>query len=605
MRDYWALWLGHCWGMVMSLCRLPSRDLIPSVAITLRRVAPSAFFQDKQERWLAAARSSQCVGSHGLLMGFICLGALVVSTGFAQASVGSYGIGKKKDFLQSSSSAPVSQAIIGDPNGPYHFSADLSGANLNQIAPAPRLTLPGGSQFTLTGDSDSMGVANSYANKSSLDAAFPNGSYTFTAGTASLPISLGASDAYPTDTPQITNGTWDGQGRLVVGASSGVTLNFNDFSQYSSGVGGTVTFTITAVSGTTLGSDLVSVAAIALSGYPSDPVPTAYTIPSGFLQADRTYYAELSYARIVNLNINFLPIVGTATFMHTTGFMISTALPAVAPVFTTQPASQSVTVGTSVVLSATASGNPPPTYQWRKDGVNINGASLASFTLNNVQLADAGSYTVVANNSAGMATSEIALLTVNPVPVAPAITLQPTSQTVTAGGAVSFTVTATGSPAPTYQWRKDAVDIGGATGATYTIASTLGSDAGVYTVFVSNSAGNATSTGATLTVNPPPVAPSITAQPTNLSVLVGAPASFAVSASGTAPFSFQWRKNSVNLQGATGSTYTIASTVSGDAGIYSVVVTNVASSVTSIEASLTVDLSTVAPTNAVISFTIE
>jgi hypothetical protein len=91
--------------------------------------------------------------------------------------VDSYGIGKKRDFLQISAATPTSQAIIGDPNGPYHFSADLSGTNLNQISPVPRITLPSTSQFTLSGSSVSMGIASNYTNKSALDAAFPNGAY--------------------------------------------------------------------------------------------------------------------------------------------------------------------------------------------------------------------------------------------------------------------------------------------------------------------------------------------------------------------------------------------------------------------------------------------
>lgn len=84
--------------------------------------------------------------------------------------------------------------------------------------------------------------------------------------------------------------------------------------------------------------------------------------------------------------------------------------------------------------------------------------------------------------------------------IAPVITTQPVSQTVNAGGAVVFNAVASGSPTPTYQWRKDGVDINGATSASYAIASATPGDEGAYTVAVSNSLGTVTSQIAALTV---------------------------------------------------------------------------------------------------------
>ncbi len=98
-----------------------------------------------------------------------------------------------------------------------------------------------------------------------------------------------------------------------------------------------------------------------------------------------------------------------------------------------------------------------------------------------------------------------------PAVVAPAITTQPQGRSVTAGGAVSFTVAASGTT-PTYQWRKNGTAIPGATGATFSIGAATTGDAGTYTVVVSNSSGSVTSAAATLTVTvapptPPPPAP--------------------------------------------------------------------------------------------------
>lgn len=85
---------------------------------------------------------------------------------------------------------------------------------------------------------------------------------------------------------------------------------------------------------------------------------------------------------------------------------------ATAPAFTLQPAGQSVVAGSSITLTATATGSPTPTYQWRRNGTAIVGATASSLVLTNVQSADAGDYTVVATNSAGSATSTPATLTV-------------------------------------------------------------------------------------------------------------------------------------------------------------------------------------------------
>ena len=95
----------------------------------------------------------------------------------------------------------------------------------------------------------------------------------------------------------------------------------------------------------------------------------------------------------------------------------------------------------------------------------------------------------------------------NPAPVAlsaPVVTGHPQSQAVTAGDDATFSVTATGNPAPTFQWRRDGVNIIGATTATYTLNNASTNDSGaVFSVLVSNSEGSVSSTGATLTVNPP------------------------------------------------------------------------------------------------------
>ena len=113
---------------------------------------------------------------------------------------------------------------------------------------------------------------------------------------------------------------------------------------------------------------------------------------------------------------------------------------------------------------------------------------------------------------------------------------------IAAGQTATFSVTATGTAPLSYQWKKNGATISGATASTYTTPRTTGSDNGAqFTVVVSNTAGKTTSNIATLTVKRP-VAPSITVQPTSQTVTAGQTATFSVTASGTAPLSYQWRR---------------------------------------------------------------
>jgi len=121
---------------------------------------------------------------------------------------------------------------------------------------------------------------------------------------------------------------------------------------------------------------------------------------------------------------------------------------------------------------------------------------------------------VVVSNTAGSVTSGAATLTVNAAPVAPSISTQPASQSVTAGQTASFSVAATGTAPLTYQWQKNSVAISGATSSSYTTPATASSDNGAqFTVAISNTAGSVTSNAATLTVN----ATQISVVPTSVS----------------------------------------------------------------------------------------
>src|SRR5260221_7833835 len=96
---------------------------------------------------------------------------------------------------------------------------------------------------------------------------------------------------------------------------------------------------------------------------------------------------------------------------------------AVVPTITAQPASQTVTAGQTATFTVVASGTAPLSYQWQKNGVNISGATVASYTTAVTTTGDSGStFDVVVSNTDGRMTSSAATLTVNAAAVAPTTT---------------------------------------------------------------------------------------------------------------------------------------------------------------------------------------
>ena len=195
------------------------------------------------------------------------------------------------------------------------------------------------------------------------------------------------------------------------------------------------------------------------------------------------------------------------------------------------------------------------TYQWRKGGVNISGATSSTFIINGVVAGDAGNYDVIVSGTCPPSvTSGAATLTITQPPT---ISTQPVSQTVFVGTNVTFTVVASGSGL-TYQWRKNGVNIPGATGTSFTITGVAVADAGNYDVIVTGTCPPAvTSNIAVLTVN----SVTITTQPISQSVCTGSNVTFSVVANGV-NLTYQWQVSTgggpfTNITGATGSALTL------------------------------------------------
>ena len=191
-------------------------------------------------------------------------------------------------------------------------------------------------------------------------------------------------------------------------------------------------------------------------------LPDGYYIASSqglFIKSPTLSTTDAStWTRVTQLafgeNLNAIAVSGGKVVIAAEGgTLMESALPAAgaAPAITLPPAAQTAFTGSNLLLSVGATGTGPLTYQWKKDGNDIAGATAAVLVLANAQPGATGSYTVVVSGSGGSpATSAGAAVTVNAV-VAPVITSLPiAAQVITSGANLSVTATGTGPLA--YQW---------------------------------------------------------------------------------------------------------------------------------------------------------
>ncbi|MCL4179497.1 MAG: immunoglobulin domain-containing protein [Verrucomicrobia bacterium] len=262
-----------------------------------------------------------------------------------------------------------------------------------------------------------------------------------------------------------------------------------------------------------------------------------------------------------------------------------------APSITQHPVAQTKNAGQTAIFTVAATGTEPLSYQWQKGGADlingsrISGARSQTLTITGLVEADAGEYRVVVSNAAGSVTSNPAGLTVIPAPRPPVITTQPDDNTVIQGESVTFTVSATGDAPLSYQWFFDDEIIPDETANSLTLTDVRESNAGRYSVLVSNAADTVLSRQAVLSVLIPP---NISAEPEDVTVSAGESLTLRVIASGTSPLAYQWFADSEPMEGETSSTLHLSNVRASDAGRYSVVVSNTAGEVTSRSALVTV-----------------
>lgn len=245
-----------------------------------------------------------------------------------------------------------------------------------------------------------------------------------------------------------------------------------------------------------------------------------------------------------------------------------------------QPQPQTVCYGDSAVFSITATGVGTLAYQWRRECVEIPGATGDQLIIDNISESDFGAYSCVVSDDCGVLTSEPGQLAPTPI----TITQQPVSLATCVGLPASFQVIASGQNL-TYQWRKECQPLVGEIDSVLAFEPVSSEDVGTYECVVSNGCSSLTTVTVYLTT---PFALAITSQPQDLTVCSGQNASFSLSATGTGTLNYQWYKNSVLIPGANQGTLSLNGVSNQDAASYRCDVSNLCGILTTRAAVLTV-----------------
>lgn len=220
------------------------------------------------------------------------------------------------------------------------------------------------------------------------------------------------------------------------------------------------------------------------------------------------------------------------------------------PAIVTQPANVQGIASQTALLSVGATGNELR-YQWYKNGATISGGNNSVLAINNLELDDAGVYTVVVYNSVGAVVSSGANVTIlfaayfTQQPTDVDVRVRPDPQAAPVTNA-TFTVNAASlNPPLTYQWRRNGVNIPGATSSSYTVVGATTNDFATFTCAVTDQAGTVISAPATLY---PWVRPGIVQSPLPQTVAPGALVGLSCVVTGfPPPFLYEWRLGSLAL----------------------------------------------------------
>jgi len=272
---------------------------------------------------------------------------------------------------------------------------------------------------------------------------------------------------------------------------------------------------------------------------------------------------------------------GSATATAVDNLTISSliwASASVAPSIQQQPASLITEDGGAATFSVQASGNPPPSFQWRRNGSALAGGTNSSLVIDPASPADAGSYDVVVSNAAGSVTSTTATLSIR----------ADSPSFVPAGGLFTNSVLVTilaPTAGTTVRYTSDGSVPSSTQGTVYTAPFALTADASLKAVAIGPGLTDSTVAVANFTVVS---APAVVTQPLAQTVLESGSASFSVSATGSPTPSYQWRLDGVDIPGATSGLLLVSPATAASAGVYDVVISNSVGAIVSQPALLSV-----------------
>ena len=318
-------------------------------------------------------------------------------------------VGKDIQYVQTDASTVLvdPQPVSPTYGGAYGFTAHVEGLHMDLLS-APTLTPPAGTPNTsgdpfynnlyYDGDSASWrygpnatdwGITTQAAN----DAKFPNGTYTFSVGGISVPLSL-LGNSYP-NTPQLTltGGAWV-NGKYAMDAANALTVTTNVFGQYNSNVDGHIGLWVNGDGAETFAS--------------ASPAANSATrtLPAASLPNNQVTQIDAEFDTVVGSS----SAIATAKALAYYGRMLSVEV-YILPKITSQTAGQTLAYGSNLTLQVTATGTPVAgsatglNYQWRKDGTLLVGQTGSSLALTNFQAVNAGSYTCTVSNDVGSATT--------------------------------------------------------------------------------------------------------------------------------------------------------------------------------------------------------
>ena len=332
-------------------------------------------------------------------------------------------------------------------------------------------------------------------------------------------------------------------------------------------------------------------------------------VPAGsFTDIPGATSTTLSFTATAGQNGNeYQAVFTTACGSATTSFATLTV--DTLPVVTTNPLTQTVCAGGTATFTAAATSNASDhTVQWQVkvpagSFTDIPGATSTTLSFTTTAGQNGNQYQAVFTDACGSATTTIATLTVDTLPV---VTTNPLTQTVCAGGTATFTAAATSNASDhTVQWQVKVpagsfTDIPGATSTTLSFTTTAGQNGNQYQAVFTAACGSSTTSVATLTVD---TLPAVTTNPLTQTVCAGATVNLTAAATSNASdHTVQWQVkvpagSFTDIGGATSTTLSFTATAGQNGNQYRAVFTDACGSANTTAATLTVDTLPVVTTN--------